>query len=213
MEYFTGKGKRAANARLSAVLSGQWRMDEKPACRTIAGMFWQSLATAAAPASRPRWAGWLGLLLLCWSGLGLAATVAWSGRVTHVTDGDTLWVQPLNGGTVRKIRMDGIDAPEICQVYGVAAREALMARVQGQAVRVLGRRKDDHGRLLARIHFQGEDVGGWMVLAGHAWSYRSLRDAGFYAAQETLAREHGRGLWQGRAMSPKTFRRRHGSCH
>lgn len=213
MEYFTGKGKRAANARLSGGLVRHWRTGRKPTCRTIAPMFWQPASTDTALARRPRWGGWLGLFLLCWSGLGLAATSAWSGRVTHVTDGDTLWVQPLNGGVVRKIRMDGIDAPEICQVYGVAAREALMARVQGQAVRVVGRRKDDYGRLLARIHVQGEDVGGWMVLAGHAWSYRSQRNAGPYAEQEMLAREHGRGLWQGRAMSPKTFRRRHGSCH
>lgn len=138
---------------------------------------------------------------------------SWPGRVTHVTDGDTLWVQPFHGGAVRRIRVDGIDAPEICQVHGEAARFALMARVQGRQVQVAGRRKDDYGRLLARIHLQGEDVGQWMVLAGHAWSYRHQRDAGPYAAQEALAREQGVGLWRGRAMPPRTFRRRHGSCH
>lgn len=171
---------------------------------------------AAAPARQLRWGWGLGVFLFCWSGLGLAAPAhkaSWSGQVTHVTDGDTLWVQPRNGGAVRKIRVDGIDAPEICQVHGEAARVALIKRVRGQPVQVTGRRQDDYGRLLARIHVQGEDVGGWMVLAGHAWSYRSLRNGGPYVAQEMLAREQGRGLWQGRAMSPKTFRRRHGSCH
>jgi endonuclease YncB( thermonuclease family) len=154
------------------------------------------------------------LILWFWGSLALAASGAgWPGRVTHVTDGDTLWVQPLQGGAVRRIRIDGIDAPEICQVYGEVSRRALAERVQGQLVVVQGRRKDDYGRLLARIHLQGEDIGQWMVLAGHAWSYRHQRSAGPYAAQEALAREQRLGLWQGRAMPPRTFRRRHGSCH
>jgi endonuclease YncB( thermonuclease family) len=179
-------------------------------------MLGQKMPVAAVSASPVRRGSglWLGLCLLFWGGLALAAPGAiWSGRVTHVTDGDTLWVQPLQGGEVRRIRMDGIDAPEICQVYGEAARRALTERVQGRQVVVQGRRKDDYGRLLARIYVQDEDVGQWMVLAGHAWSYRHQRSVGPYAAQETQAREQGLGLWQGRAMPPRTFRRRHGSCH
>ena len=40
---------------------------------------------------------------------------AWPGVVTHVSDGDTVWVQPLQGGEAYKVRLLGIDAPEICQ--------------------------------------------------------------------------------------------------
>lgn len=39
-------------------------------------------------------------------------------RVTRVSDGDTIWVQPLSGGRYRKLRLDGLDAPEICQLGG-----------------------------------------------------------------------------------------------
>ena len=133
--------------------------------------------------------------------------------MTHVTDGDTLWVQSRQGGEPRKIRLSGIDAPEICQAHGEAARRALASRVLGQPVLVTPLRKDDYGRLLARISVQDQDVGHWLVLHGHAWSYHGQRDAGPYAQQEAWARSQALGLWQVRAMSPKTFRRRHGSCH
>lgn len=181
-------------------------------------MIWPQSSGLARPTA---WAGWLGrlmLLMLCWSVATTAVAARgthadWMGTVTHVTDGDTLWVRPARGGAPRKIRIDGIDAPEICQAYGVAARAALTAQVQGQSVQVTGRRTDDYGRLLARLTVQGEDIGVWMVLQGHAWSYRSQRDAGPYAQQESWARAQGLGLWQTRAMAPRTFRKRHGSCH
>ena len=48
-----------------------------------------------------------------------------SGQVTHVTDCDTLWVQPDGGGAARKLRLTGMDAPEICQQGGKAARDYL----------------------------------------------------------------------------------------
>ena len=44
---------------------------------------------------------------------------SFEGVVTHVTDGDSLWVRPASGGAPRQIRLQGIDAPEICQAFGV----------------------------------------------------------------------------------------------
>lgn len=162
--------------------------------------------------------GWLALLILLggfgWMPLAAASgRAAWVGTVTHVTDGDTLWVQARQGGEPRKIRLSGIDAPEICQVHGEAARQALLSLVSGQAVLVTPLRKDDYGRLLARIAVQGQDVGAWMVLNGHAWSYHYQHSAGPYAQQEAWARSQAVGLWRAPAMQPGIFRRRHGSCH
>lgn len=159
--------------------------------------------------------GWLVLLL------GLALPVAaqppktsWLGTVTHVSDGDTLWVRPQRGGAPRPVRLDGIDAPELCQSYGETARAALVARVLGQTVQVRVRAFDDYGRALARVHLQGQDVGGWLVRQGHAWSYRFRQQAGPYAQQEAQARGRRLGLFrQPRAELPREFRRRHGPCH
>ena len=86
---------------------------------------------------------------------------AWLGVVTHVSDGDTVWVQPLQGGDAYKVRLLGIDAPEICQLWGPQSRAALYAVLQGQVVDVQARTRDSYGRLLAQLTSQGNDVGGW----------------------------------------------------
>ncbi len=137
----------------------------------------------------------------------------WQGVVTYVSDGDTVFVRPASGGQPVKIRIDGVDAPEICQAYGPASLLALQTRVLHQTVSVAGRRRDSYGRVLARISWQQADVGDWMVRQGHAWSYRYRRDAGPYAAQEAQARATRRGLFaDAQALQPRDFRKRHGSC-
>jgi len=134
-------------------------------------------------------------------------------RVTRVFDGDTVWVQPLAGGRYRKLRLDGLDAPEICQRGGIESRDTLARRVLRQSLTVTERRRDDYGRGLATLEHTGEDVGGWMVSQGQAWSYRWRRSLGPYQAQETLARAQRRGLFaQGDAEIPRSFRQRHGPC-
>ena len=43
--------------------------------------------------------------------------------VTYMIDGDTLYVRPVEGGKTVSVRIDGIDAPEICQIGRQQARE------------------------------------------------------------------------------------------
>ncbi|MES2360572.1 MAG: thermonuclease family protein [Pseudomonadota bacterium] len=139
---------------------------------------------------------------------------AWSGKVTYVTDGDTVWVQPAQGGRPVKIRIQGIDAPEICQAGGAAARAALKSRVLEQTVSISPKRLDDYGRVLANVDWQGQDIGRWMVSTGHAWSYSYRRNPGPYAAEQSQAAAARRGLFAGSAAeNPRRFRQRHGSCH
>jgi endonuclease YncB( thermonuclease family) len=154
-------------------------------------------------------------LLLC---AVLACTVATAGaatfeaQVTHVTDGDTVWVRPP-GGTPESLRISGIDAPEICQAFGREAREALAARVLRRQVVVEPTGHDDYLRLLAQLKLDDEDVGAWLVAQGFAWSHRWRRRPGPYAALEKLARREHRGLWaQASPQDPREFRREHGRC-
>lgn len=137
----------------------------------------------------------------------------YTARVTRVTDGDTLWVKPLAGGRYQKLRLDGVDAPEICQRGGPAAREALASRVQDQVVTVHVRAMDTYGRGLAQVRVGGEDLAAALVRGGHAWSYRWQHSQGPYAVEEAQARAERRGVfgWDGAEM-PHAFRRRHGPC-
>jgi micrococcal nuclease len=145
------------------------------------------------------------------------AKATWSGLVTYVVDGDTVRVRPPGGGKPVSIRLEGIDAPEICQDFGPASRDALMRRLQGQRVQVHGKRHDDYGRLLARIELQREDAGEWMVASGLAWSYRFRSSPGPYAAQQRRAKAAGLGLFSpshgAPPVYPAQFRRQNGSCY
>jgi micrococcal nuclease len=154
----------------------------------------------------------LGLLLLV-SSMGSAQAVSFSGTVTKVSDGDTLWVRPATGGKPLRLRIKGVDAPERCQPWGPEASRALQAKLMGQTVQVDAPGRDDHKRLLANVAFQGRDVGAWLVTNGHAWSYRFKRDPGPYVREEATARSQRAGLFaQAHAERPRDFRKRHGPC-
>ena len=133
--------------------------------------------------------------------------------VSHVTDGDTVWVRPVDGGPPQHVRIDGIDAPESCQAFGREARAALALRVRHKRVVVITQGADDYRRTIARLHLGRSDVGAWMVSHGYAWSYRFRSDPGPYARQEARARSHRLGLWrQDNPEIPRDFRVRHGDC-
>lgn len=144
----------------------------------------------------------------------LASPESYTARATRVSDGDTLWVQPTAGGAPRKLRLHGVDAPEICQTGGRAARDALRTLVQDRTLWVRVKYQDDYGRGLAHIEVNGQDLAATLVRQGQAWSYRWRRSPGPYAREEAQARKAGLGVFAEAAPElPADFRRRHGSCY
>lgn len=144
----------------------------------------------------------------------LAGAETFAGRVTAVPDGDTVWVQPADGSTARKLRLQGIDAPEICQSGGAASRTALNKLVGGQTVQVSVKYHDKYGRGLAHLRLKQQDVAALMVQAGQAWSNRWHRSLGPYATEESVARQAKIGIFSApNAELPSNFRKRHGSCY
>ncbi len=140
------------------------------------------------------------------------------GVVSKVSDGDTLWVHPNDCHASMeckpvKVRILGIDAPERCQAWGHQSAEALSARLLQQNVEISTSSRDRYGRELAKVRQKGEDVGAWMVLHGHAWSYRYQKSTGPYGHEEQLARLERRGLFADPAATePRVFRKAHGAC-
>jgi endonuclease YncB( thermonuclease family) len=68
-----------------------------------------------------------------------------AGRVVGVTDGDTVTV--LDDRNVQhKIRLAGIDAPELSQGFGSFSRQSLSNLVFGKRVQVIGDKSDKYGR-------------------------------------------------------------------
>ncbi|HMN93368.1 MAG TPA: thermonuclease family protein [Hydrogenophaga sp.] len=141
------------------------------------------------------------------------AQTGYLAEVIHVHDGDSLWVQPLDGGRRQRLRLDGIDAPEICQVDGREARDRLAGMVLRRQVLVEVTGQDRYRRTLARVWLGSEDVQAVLVTEGWAWSYRVRGQPGSYDREEAQARRQGRGLFAvPHAEHPADFRRRHGPC-
>ena len=145
----------------------------------------------------------------------------WQGIVTYVTDGDTLRVRPIgfalgknNKSESVRIRIDGIDAPESCQLYGTQSAAALKKLLISKQVTITSKRFDDYGRDVAKVTVDNVDVGGWMVKNGHAWSYHYRFSNGPYGSEEKTAERERLGLFaDASAVNPKIFRREHGSCY
>ncbi len=113
----------------------------------------------------------------------------------------------------QRVILWGIDAPERCQSGGAQAAAALAARVLNQRVEATRRATDDFQRTVATVRLDGEDIGAWLVLQGHAWARGYRHAPGPYAWQETAARAARRGVFADpRAQDPREFRRQHGRC-
>ena len=142
----------------------------------------------------------------------------WQGTVVRVVDGDTIHVRRLTGNNKAiKVRIRGIDAPEICQQGGAVSRDALQRRLMRQKIDVQGRNQDDYGRLLAQITHKNDDIGQWMVSEGQAWSYRYSAGINPYASEQRRAKAEGRGLFKPNQteapIEPRIFRRKNKNCY
>lgn len=146
---------------------------------------------------------WSGAAILLW--LLVAASLAQAhdlaGRVVSVHDGDT--VNVLDAGKVQhKIRLAGIDAPELHQAFGRVSQRHLSAAVHGKTVVVQWNKHDKYGRIVGTILLDDHDVNLDQVRAGLAWHYKRyereqpLAERVTYAKAETEAHAARLGLWQ-----------------
>jgi endonuclease YncB( thermonuclease family) len=122
------------------------------------------------------------------------------GRVVRVADGDTLTIADRSGRQYR-IRLVGIDAPELVQPFGPQSRQALSAATRDQTVRVLWRERDQFDRVLGDAYVGGQHVNREQVARGWAWRYLHARDPEL-AAAEHAARTDGVGLWSQASPTP-----------
>ena len=166
-------------------------------------------------------AAWL-LLAAC----AVQAASSVHGKVVGVADGDTVTV--LSAKNKRyKIRLQGVDAPELRQAFGRQSKKALSDLVFGQPVRVQLQGKDRYGRWLGKVLVAEPgcraahcpltvDAGHAQITRGLAWWYRayakeqSVMDAATYAHAEKQALAYRLGLWQTKKPTPPwVWRRKH----
>ncbi|EBD1833919.1 thermonuclease [Campylobacter upsaliensis] len=136
-----------------------------------------------------------------------------TGKVSKVIDGDTIELlaktskeNPYNHITKLKIRLYGIDAPELKQAYGKEAKEFLSALVLKQEVSLIIENKDKYDRFVGTLFLKGQDINKEMVKNGYAHAYESFSKK--YLAEQADAKMFKLGLWQDeKAVKPSEFRK------
>lgn len=171
---------------------------------------------AATRARRYRRALAIALGLAVFAGPAAAVTLNSSsdnGRDTivgraSVIDGDTL---EIDG---RRIRLEGIDAPETGQSCKTAtgrnwpcgrdAAQHLADYVSGATIECRSLGRDKYERTLANCMRGPIDINAAMVRDGMAWAFVKYSQA--FVAEESAARSRTIGVWQGEAIAPWDYR-------
>ena len=127
----------------------------------------------------------------------------------RVVDGDTLHINQT------KIRLHGIDAPEMkqtCrtskgeeQMCGQLAKQALERLIRGQDVVCKGDKRDRYKRLIAVCYVGPLNINKQMVVDGWAMAYRKYSKD--YVMAETFANSRREGLWRGEFEPPWEWRK------
>jgi len=134
-----------------------------------------------------------------------------------VVDGDTLHIKTY------KIRLEGIDAPEMRQkckkpyfqiiffsfqrdyFCGQVSKNKLVQKIGNKPVKCILLGKDRYKRYLAKCFKANTNLNRWMVRNGYAVAYRKYSK--LYIPDENLAKEEKVGLWRGTFVKPEKWRK------
>lgn len=144
-------------------------------------------------------------------------------RVVRVADGDTVTVVKYGeadcGKKCRsKIRLLGIDAPEMKMPYGEESKatlERLIKEANGiVTVSFQENKKDRYKRIVGKLEANGKDLNLEMIKQGMAWYFKKYRkdvatsDQAKYEKAQKTAEDNRLGLWKAsNPMPPWEWRR------
>ena len=126
----------------------------------------------------------------------------------YVVDGDTIHIEN------KKIRLHGIDAPEIKQkcfeknkewYCGVKSKIALEKLIYNQEVSCETNDVDKYGRFIATCFVNNKSINQHMVANGWAIAYRYYSQK--YVMHEDKAKKNKLGIWIGKFQQPYLFRK------
>src|SRR4051812_36959335 len=130
--------------------------------------------------------------------------------VTHVADGDTITVRPAAGGTETRVRLLGVDTPELhsrddpnhADYWGPEAKRYTLTRLEHKPVMLRLEQtetRDRYQRLLAYVYVNDSDnLSLDLVRDGQAYADRRFRHSmkSQFERAEAEARKANRGLWK-----------------
>ena len=134
-----------------------------------------------------------------------------------VVDGDSIHIKSY------KIRLEGIDAPEMKQkckkpylqimfftfqkdyYWGQVSKKKLLQKIGNKSVKCILLGKDRYKRYLAKCFKGTINLNRWMVRNGYAIAYRKYSK--IYIPDENFAKEEKLGLWGGTFIKPEKWRK------
>ena len=134
-----------------------------------------------------------------------------------VVDGDTIHIKSY------KIRLEGIDAPEMKQkckkpylqimffnfqkdyYCGQISKKKLVQKIGNYPVKCILLGQDRYKRYLAKCLKGTINLNRWMVRNGYAVAYRKYSK--LYILDEDFAKEEKLGLWRGTFIKPEKWRK------
>ena len=140
--------------------------------------------------------------------------------VPKIIDGDTIHIDG------NKIRLEGIDAPEIKQQCkkvsfeilsniglifykdyscGIVSKEKLVEKIGRSTIKCISSSKDRYKRYIATCFKNKTNLNQWLVRNGHAIAYR--RYSKKYVTDEDFAKDNELGLWKGKFINPEKWRK------
>lgn len=124
-----------------------------------------------------------------------------------IIDGDSLEIGD------KRIRLTGIDAPEYIQYckdehhnkYPCGKDSALFLKnmINNQPITCKVHKKDQYERYLCTCYVNNIDLNAEMIKSGNAVIYMETP----YRKEQEFAKKNKKGLWKGRFMHPRLFRR------
>ena len=125
-----------------------------------------------------------------------------------IVDGDTIHINKI------KYRLHGIDAPEIkqfCKINnknyncGGKSKDFLVSLIGNHSVRCEHKDVDRYKRVVAECFVGKTNLNKELVRNGWALAYRDYSKD--YVADEEFAQENSLGMWRGKFIHPKKWRK------
>jgi endonuclease YncB( thermonuclease family) len=134
------------------------------------------------------------------------------GKVTKVTDGDTIKVKEHKTGVIYTIRLYGIDCPELSQPYGKEARKFVEEMILNKNVDVVTTGGKSYDRIVGIVYYKDKILNGLLVSYGFAWidprycKNEQFADAWYKNQKKAMLNNYN--LWsQADPMPPWEYRR------
>lgn len=126
-------------------------------------------------------------------------------KIIKIYDGDTITALTSKKEKI-KIRLYGIDAPELKQPFGKASKRHLIDLISNKSLNINEKGKDKYGRTLAVLYSGDQDINAQMVIDGYAWAYDKFSKD--YVVFQQNAQALKKGLWIDKdVVRPSDFRK------